>query len=164
MRITDDVASATVLAKTETNRFIVDTTTGEMVPITEIKGKFVFPGGFAFVGLVYISKLRNVKLPADGYRLALLLMEEGGYVGIYTKPYKHLAVSLGVSAPRISKLLKQLEDVGVAKRIGGERSGSIMINPAFCFRGSAKEQGRALELWAENHPIGIVARPDTKIA
>jgi hypothetical protein len=145
-----------VIVKTATDRVIVDTTTGEITPIVEVKGKFVFPGGFAFVGLVYISKLRNVKLSADGYRLALLLMEESGYCGICAKPYKDIAAMLGVLPSRISRLLAMLEKVGVAQRIGNRQSGTVMVNPAFCFRGSAKEQHKALEMWAAQRPFGVI--------
>ena len=158
MRSSGRTADDRVLVKTSTDRVIVYTTTGEITPIVEVKGKFCFPGGFAFVGLVYISKLRTVKLSADGYRLALLLMEQSGYGGICAKPYNQLAEMLSVHPSRISRLLTALEKVGVAQRIGNRQSGTVMVNPAFCFRGSAKEQHKALEMWAEHRPFGIALR------
>lgn len=139
---------------------LVDMSTGECWTIQEDgKGKrrYVFPGGFAFVGLVYISKLRNVRLPADGYRLALLVMEKSGYGGVCSVAQAELATHLGVHRSRVSRLVSSLESAGIVARLGGARSKAIMVNPLFCFRGSAKEQQQALQAWAELHPLAIIA-------
>lgn len=144
------------------NRSLVDMQTGESWSIIEDgKGKrrYIFPGGFAFVSLVYLSKLRQVKLPADGYRLALLLMENAGYGGISTKPFGELAAALDVWPSRVSSLVNKLEALGVVQKIGGRKSGTILINPGFCFRGSPVEQHKALELWAEHRPFGLIKQP-----
>ena len=145
-------------------RTLVDMATGENWAIIEDgKGKqqHVFPGGFTFVGLVYISKLRQVKLPADGYRLALLLMENAGYAGVSTKPFSELAEALGVWPSRISSLITRLEALGVVQKIGGRKSGNILINPTFCFRGRVAEQHKALEMWAAHRPFNLI-KPATE--
>ena len=146
-----------VTAMVSTAHVVVDTNTGEITPLVEMKGKFLFPGGFGFMGVRYITDLRKANLPAQGYQLALLLMEEARYVGFCTKPFKQLAEELGVDAPRISRLLAKLEKVGVAQRVGNRQSGTIMVNPTFWFRGSAAEHKKAVDAWLANRPIGIVS-------
>jgi hypothetical protein len=137
---------------------VLDLNTGEISPIIETKGrkKHVFPGGWVFVGVVYITKLFDVRLSADGYRLALLLMREAGWEGVCDKPFAELARMMNVHPPRLSKLMGDLERVRIVYRVGGKRSHAVLLNPAFCWRGSAEEQHRALEAWAKYHPIGIV--------
>lgn len=108
------------------------------------------------MGLVYISKLRQVKLPADGYRLALLFMESAGYAGISTKPFTEIAETLGVWPSRISTLVSALEKVGVVQKLGGQKSSNVLVNPAFCFRGSPAEQHKAIEMWAAHRPFNLV--------
>lgn len=155
------ITSTRITVKTSSSHALVDVSTGEVTPIVEVQGKFVFPGGFAFVGMSYITKLAELKLPADAYRLALHLMKETGYVGIYTKPFKTLADFLGVDPPRISRLLSILEKATVVQRLGNHKGGTIMLNPVFCFRGSVKEQHRAIELWNENRPYNL-SKPEPK--
>jgi hypothetical protein len=138
--------------------------TGENWAIVEDgKGKrrYVFPGGFAFVGLVYLSKLRQVKMPADGYRLALLLMEKAGYGGISTSPFGEMAAELDVWPSRVSSLIARLELLGVVQKIGGRKSCTVLINPTFCFRGSPAEQHKALEMWAQHRPFNLVKPTST---
>lgn len=100
-------------------------------------------------------------MPADGYRLALLLIEESGYAGMCTKPYHELADMLDVHPSRISRLLAMLEAQGVAQRVGNRKSGTIMVNPTFAWQGSAREQNRAVEKWGSLHPIGVVYERQT---
>lgn len=135
-------------------RTLIDASTGEYWLLAN-KGrrKYCFPGGFAFVGLVYITRLLDARVPADGYRLALLLMREAGYAGICSRPFGELAQLLGVHRSRISRLLTALEKEAVCQRIGGS---AVLVNPTFCFRGSPKEQHKALEMWAQHRPFAIV--------
>jgi hypothetical protein len=138
--------------------------TGESWSIVEdSKGRkrYNFPGGFAFVGLVYITKLREVKLPADGYRLALLVMEKAGYAGICSIKQRELAKLLSLSRPRITKLISVLEKQTVVQRIG---TGCLLVNPTFCFRGTPAEQHKALELWGANRPFNLIKRRDGDVA
>jgi hypothetical protein len=142
--------------KTDPNRYIVDTTTGEMTPITEVRGTHSFPGGWAFIGRTFYPKLRQAKLPADAFNLTLLLMERGGVGGICAMPYKEMAAVLGVSPSRISRLLAVLEGKLVAQRIGNRKSGTVMVNPYFHFCGSAFEQHKAIDFWCSQRPYNII--------
>ena len=105
------------------------------------------------MGLVYISKLRKLKLPAAGYELAMLLMEHGGYAGLVTRTNKELAEELGASTTRISALKCKLERAGILFRLGPK---TVFLNPVFYWRGSAVEQNRAVQRWSDLHPVGIV--------
>lgn len=143
-------------SSTGVHKTLVDMATGESWAIVEdAKGRkrYCFPGGFAFVGLVYITKLRSVKLPADGYRLALLVMEKAGYGGICKAKHAELAELLTVSRPRVSKLVSVLEKACVVQRVG---TGCLLVNPTFCFRGTPTEQHKALEMWAANRPFNVI--------
>jgi hypothetical protein len=124
------------------------------------QGRYQFPGGFSFVGLVYISKLIDLHLPADGYRLALKLMATSGYGGVCSLPNKQIAAELGIDKSRVSRLVALLERAGVCQRFGTRR-GAIMVNPTFCFRGSKAEQDKAIQEWCRVRPIGIVPQRKT---
>lgn len=106
--------------------------------------RYYFPGEFRFVGLVYISKLARIKMPADAYRLALLFMENSEYAGISIRSHSFYAETLDVSRPRISQLITLLERTGILRRLGGR---SVMVNPTFCWRGTAEEQSTAIARW-----------------
>jgi hypothetical protein len=149
-------ARDSVSVKTSTDRVIVDTTTGDVTPIVEVKGKFVFPGGFSFMGRVLRMGLRRANLPADGYRLALLLEEEANYSGMIFKPFKELATELGVHPSRISRLLSMLEKENVAQRVGNRQSGTILLNPTYHWRGNAESQHKAIEVWSANRPYNAI--------
>ena len=150
--------SANVTIKESAKHAIVELDTGEITPVYEVRGKFVFPGGFIFMGLDYNTKLYSTKLPADAYRLVHLLIQEGGWTNIYLKPFKHLADTLEVSQPRISRLLGILESHQFVQRIGGGKGGAIMINPTFSFKGNSKEQKKAIELWCSHRPYNVEQR------
>jgi hypothetical protein len=123
----------------------------------------IFLRGFTFVELVHLSKLRKVKLPADGYRLVLLLMENASYSGQSAKPFNEMAEELGVWPSRISALIAELEKLGVAQKVGGRKSCTVLINPSFCFRGPASEQHKALEEWAKHRPFNLVKPADPQV-
>lgn len=146
------LATNSVYAKTATDRVLVDTTTGEVTPLVEIKGKFVFPGGFSFMGVTLRQRLLDANLPVDGYRLALLLEQEANYSGAVFKPFKELAARLGVDPSRLSKLLAMLERETIAQRVGNRQSGTILLNPTYHWRGRADAQHKAIEVWSANRP------------
>lgn len=83
-------------------------------------------------------------MPADAYRLALLFMENSEYAGISIRSHSFYAEILDVSRPRISHLITLLERTGILRRLGGR---SVMVNPTFCWRGTAEEQSTAIARW-----------------
>lgn len=139
----------------------VNMETGEHWSIVKDKrGKsHIFVGGYCFMALVYITRLIDLKLPADGYRLALLLMRESGYAGIVAKSYKDLAAMMAIRPSRFSSLVAVLERNGVAQRLGARKGANILMCPYFCWRGKASEQHKAIELWNANRPFNLV-KPD----
>jgi len=108
--------------------------------------RYYFPGGFSYMGLTDLSKLAHTKLPADAYRLALLLVEAVGYAGVCARPHTYFAAELGVDKSRVSKLLRMLEKLELLRRLGGS---SLLISPLFCHRGTPEEQLAALDHWRQ---------------
>lgn len=134
--------------------------TGELTPTIEAprKAKHVFPGGWVFMGLVYITKLIDANLSGKEYQLALLLMREAGWNGICDKSYAEIAAMIGTQKSRMPQLIKALEEHNIVVRVGGQRARLILINPTFCWRGTAEEQHHALEEWAKHKKIGMVPK------
>jgi hypothetical protein len=79
-------------------------------------------------------------------------------------PFKDLATELEVDPSRISRMINLLEKACVVQRIGNRQSGTVLINPAFYFRGSAKDQHKALEMWAAHRPYNLVRSEERKTA
>lgn len=133
-----------------------DPKTGEIhdVEVSRRRGRrHQFPGGFGFVGLVYISKLADQALPAQGYRLALRIMEFTEYGGVCLKRSAELARMIGTSPARTSKLLKMLEDAAIITRLHNR---TIIVNPTYYFRGNAEEQAHAIETWSKARGMRLV--------
>lgn len=130
---------------------VLNTATGEMFPAAEVKGRYTFPNGrFGFMGQVLMMRLVTADLPKDGLRLALLLADRAtkGSNAVYGD-FGDRARELGIDASRLSKLLRKLERELIIQRIGTR---TILVNPAFHFRGTAREQQEALKVWDENRP------------
>lgn len=104
------------------------------------------------MGCALRQKLRLANLPADGYKLALLLEEEANYSGTVFRPFKELATELGVSPSRISRLLAMLERETIAQRVGNRQSGTILLNPTYHWRGKPDEQRKAIDVWSAQRP------------
>lgn len=124
--------------------------TGEIVSEDiSIKGRkgprYNFPGGWAAVGLVYISKLADMELPADGFRLALKIMSSTQFGGLCNKSNEAFAKEIGISKHRVSTLIHKLHDSNVLCRLGPK---TMMVNPIFFFQGPAKDHNKAIETYA----------------
>lgn len=129
---------------------LVNSVTGEIVPgelsVKRPKGaRYNFPGGWALVGLVYISKLADLELPADGFRLALKIMSSTQFGGLCNKSNEAFSKEIGVSKHRVSTLIHKLHDSNVLCRLGPK---TMMINPIFFFQGPAKDHNKAIETYS----------------
>ena len=138
----------------------VDPDTGEVLGDIALsnqpKVRYCFPGGFGFMGMPFVITLSRIKLPADGYRLVFLIMENARHGnGISWRPLGEYAKELGVSPSRLSQLLKALDEKGLIHRTGGR---VLLLNPTFFFRGDAEEQTKAIESWSEARRLKIVRK------
>ncbi len=127
---------------------VIDEETGEVVADRmEFKRKsvrYAFPGGWAIVGLICLNRISDIKLPADGYRLAMKIMGASSYGGHVHKSNEDFAEELGVDKTRVSRLIGKLHSAGLVHRIGPK---AVFINPGYYFRGTAEAQHQALEEW-----------------
>jgi|ERR1700728_246840 len=141
---------------------LVDKHTGEVMPMVVGNKagakRYGFVGGYILMGLLDITKLRQIKMSGTGKDLALLLVEKVGYTGLCETTFVDLASELGVHISQVSRMMAILERHRLIKRIGGSRSHVIMINPTFAFRGKPAEHHLALVKWAELHPLGLAPR------
>lgn len=129
---------------------VLDSSTGEIladqIQFISKSGKYIMPGGFAVVALVFFSKLAELDVPKDALKLCARIMASSSFGGLVNKPNEEYAKELGVDKSRISRLIWKLHDVGVLHRIGPR---TVFINPAYFFRGTAKAQNEAVKQWAE---------------
>ena len=129
-----------------------------LLPITdpeaEAHRRYLYPGGYCTMGLVNITRLVNAKLPADGYRLALLIATRVAPVSnLCHSTNEAYAQELGVTPNRISRLIGQLAACQFLFRMTPRL---VMVNPGWCFRGSTTQHHEARETWMKLHPIGVV--------
>lgn len=137
----------------------VDIETGEIVrllPLADdevvVKRKYLYPGGYVTMGVIHITKLVNANLPADGYKLALIMATQAVPVtGLVSCTNADYAKELGVTANRVSRLKGLLADIGFIHRAGPKL---VMVNPGWCFKGTPEQQLKAMETWAKIHPLG----------
>lgn len=135
--------------------------TGEVVSTTQ-KKRYAYPGGYITMGLVNITRLVNAKLPADGYRLALLIAARVAPVSsLCHATNEAYAEELGIRKNRVSELIHLLAETSFICRLNPRL---VMVNPHWCFHGTAIQQQDAMQTWTRLHPLGIVERPAGKTA
>jgi hypothetical protein len=141
----------------------VDIETGELLHVRPLDTKrYIYPGRYLTMGLVEIKRLVDAKLPRDGYRLALLIAAKAVPVtGLANCPSREYAEELEISSERVSRLIGILEKQNFICRA---RSGLILVNPFWCFKGSPADHHRAVDVWMGIHPLEIVAAKTRKIA
>jgi hypothetical protein len=149
-----------------TSVMVLDSSTGEVLSeklqFTKRQEKFAMPGGYAIVSLLFFSKLAELKISADAYRLCARIMASANYGGLVNKSNDEYAAEIGVDKSRISRLIWKLHDAGVIHRIGPR---SIFINPAYLFRGTARDQNEAVKRWSElRHPKIVNVKERRKTA
>lgn len=106
------------------------------------------------MGLINVKKLIALKLPADGYRLALAIADKAVPVtGLVHCSNAQYAEEIGVGNPRISKLMRRLQDAALIYRLNPR---VLVVNPFWCFRGSPKEHAVAVKQWGRLHPLGAI--------
>ena len=98
------------------------------------------------MALVFFSKLAELRMSPDAYRLCARVMASANFGGLVNKPNSDYADELGIHKNRVSALMKKLHNAGVLHRIGPR---SVFINPAYFFRGTAKAQNEAVKQWQE---------------
>ncbi len=128
----------------------------------EQERRYIYAGGYVTMGLLNITRLVQADLPADAYRLALVIAARAVPVtGLVYCLNAEYAEELGISRKYISRLIGILGKANFIYRLGPR---TIMVNPGWCFRGTPEQQDIALEAWAKFHPLGIVRRGDRRIA
>lgn len=140
----------------------IDVDKGEFVRLlalsddqSEQHRKYVYPGGYLTMGLVNITRLVNCKLPADGYRLALLIAAKVAPVSsLCHTTNEAYAKELGITRNRVSRLIGRLCACKLVYRMNPRL---VMVNPGWCFRGTPTQHAEALETWGKLHPIGVVS-------
>lgn len=137
----------------------VDVDTGELVrllrlPETEpIPGRrYVYEKGYLTMSLMNITRLVKQRLPADGYRLALLISCRMSHAtALCHATNDEYARELGIGKNRVSALIGQLCKLRFIARMNPRL---VMVNPSWCFRGTPTEQKACIFAWQELHPIG----------
>lgn len=136
-----------------------------LLPLTDVEEsghrRYLYPGGYVTMGLVNITRLVNAKLPADGYRLALLIATKVVPVSSLCHcTNEAYAEELGITKNRVSRLISRLASCRLLYRMNPRL---VMVNPGWCFRGTPAQHHSAMETWLKLHPIGIV-KPERKTA
>ena len=52
--------------------------------------------------------------------------------------------------------MTMLEKEGIAQRVGNRKSGTILVNPTYHWRGNATDQHKAIEVWSANRPYNLI--------
>lgn len=107
--------------------------------------RYAMPGGYGVVSLVYVSRMLKMKLGA-GLEVALYLMSQTDYGGMCMAKNTDIAKELGMTSTYVCTLIGRLHRAGVLHKVGPR---TVFMNPAFLFRGSPKDQHRALEIWSQ---------------
>lgn len=147
----------------------VDVDTGELVRLLRLNEtepipgrRYVYEKGYVTMSLMNISRLINKRLPADAYRLALLIsckMSHG--TALCHASNAEYAAELGINKNRVSTLIGQLGQLRFIARLNPRL---VMVNPSWCFRGSPTEQRTCIATWQALHPIGAVSDRGRKTA
>ena len=147
----------------------VDLDSGEVVrllPTTDSqqdpRRKYVYPGGYVTMGLINVTRIIGMKLPADGYRLALLITTRVAQVSnLCHCTNEEYGRELGVHKNRVSALIGRMCKAGFLYRMNPRL---VMVNPSWCFRGTPAQHHQAIETWCKLHPIGTVTVQERKTA
>ncbi len=136
---------------------MVDLSTGEVisekVEFTKQPDKFIMEGGYGIVALVFFSKLAELRMSPDAYRLCARIMASANFGGIVNKTNDEYAAELLIHKNRVSSLMGKLHKAGVIHRIGPR---TVFINPGYFFRGNASAQNEAVKQWGILHTPKLV--------
>lgn len=131
-------------------------------PEAETHRKYLYPGGYITMGLVNITRLVKAKLPADGYRLALLIAARVAPVSnLCHSSNEQFAKELSITSNRVSRLIGKLAECKFLYRLNPRL---VMVNPGWCFRGTTTQHHEAQITWGKLHPIGRMAVQKRKTA
>jgi hypothetical protein len=136
-----------------------------LVPVetpSRVRQRYAYPGGYFTMSLIDVKRLIDLRLPVDGYRLALLVATQASLAtGLVHCSNKEYAEQLGLRPRRISDLFAFLKRHSLVKRLSAR---TILVNPRWCFRGTPEQQRAAIEEWAEFHPLAVVKSYNRKMA
>lgn len=112
------------------------------------------------MGLVNITKLVRADLPADGYRLALLIAVRAVSVSGFARcTNQEYAQELGVTPTKVSHLIRLLCDLDFIYRAGPR---IVIVNPYWCFKGTPLQHHVAIENWLKLHGMTVIEKPVTR--
>lgn len=142
-------------------KHFADVETGEILRVSPLDGKrYAYSGGYATMGLVNITKLVRADLPADGYRLALLIAVRAVSVSGFARcTNQEYAQELGVTPTKVSHLIRLLCDLDFIYRAGPR---IVIVNPYWCFKGTPLQHHVAIENWLKLHGMTVIEKPVTR--
>lgn len=98
------------------------------------------------MGVMNIKQLINLKLPADGYRLAFSIAGRvapaSGFVHCTTRQF---ASELGIRERRVRDLVRLLARCSLVHRINPRL---LVVNPYWCYNGAAAQHANAVAEWS----------------
>jgi len=139
--------------------------TEEMVRLVPVKHRgvrFAYPGGYLTMSLIDAKRLIELRLPADGYRLAISVATKATVAtGLVHFSNAEFGAELGLRPQRVSDLFAILKKHGFVRRLS---SRVVLVNPRWCFRGNPEQQRAAIEEWAQFNPPAMVRKGKGKAA
>jgi hypothetical protein len=148
----------------------VDVDTGEIVRLIPLadddyprgKKRYQFQGGFVVMGALNVTRIFTLKMGFKGVCLALLMAARmSPKTGIVNCTNQEYAKELETTPNEIARLITKLGKANFLYRAGPRM---VIVNPLWCFRGSAADQHLAIEEWYKLKPIGVVPKPERKTA
>jgi hypothetical protein len=125
-----------------------------LVPVKKQGVRFAYPGGYLTMALIDAKRLIELRLPADGYRLAISVATKASVAtGLIHCSNAEFGEELGLRPQRVSDLFAILRKHGFVRRLS---TYVILVNPRWCFRGSPQQQRDAIEEWARFNPPVMV--------
>ena len=125
---------------------IVDSNTGEIVPVLKVNKKFYGNTGFdkCFVKemLAAYDVIQNKQVAVVTHIYNNMSRADNMFVGTYKK----IAQAVGVSEPTIASIMKKLQEINIIRKV---QNGVWQINPQVVVRGSETKR-KALIMMYEN--------------
>jgi hypothetical protein len=142
--------------------------TKELVQLVPVKkqrqrSRFAYPGGYLTMSLIDAKRLIELRLPADGYRLALSVATKASpATGLVHFSNAEYGEELELREQRVSDLFALLRKHSLVRRLSNM---VVLVNPRWCFRGTPEQQRAAIEEWAKFvRPVMVRGGKRRKIA
>lgn len=125
---------------------IVDSETGEILPVLKMKKKFYGSANFdkVFVKefLAAYDVIQNKQVAVVNYIYNNMNRTENMFVGTYKK----IASEVGVSEPTIASIMKKLQEKNILRKV---QSGVWQINPRIIVRGSESKRKALITMYED---------------